>query len=460
MKKYLLFISLITLPFVGFSQTEVLQLDSMHYNHTGSSYLIKGVRYYQHDDNNRITEILTRSRLSSSPFGKKVVYDYFDNENKEIKTCWSWENAIQTWHLDSQIVRYFDDLDRIVIKEVFHWNDNSNSFTLSKTNRYEYNERGNLTLRVLDKHQKTEWTYNDRNLLESIRYTYWDWSLNTWKNSFSLENYTYNNDRLLTSKIVSNWGGNWIQNELYDYDNKNRLNTKRFYHIDLQAIDTLYQYIKTYSYQGNSNQYQKSIFQSKSKSLQSLYNYDNFGNIETVTTQVKDDHGTWQNYDRNSSWYNEKNLIAKKMESEYWDSYREEWSNSAWITEEFTYYDNKELKEYSYDFNDRICGNGSFASNYTYFRSKKSIETESTPTNINCLFPNPYTNFQQVHCDEFVAETIYDLKVFNIIGQSVYETKFSGRNGFFIEKQLHEGWYVFVILENGKIIGKQKILVF
>jgi YD repeat-containing protein len=463
MKKNLLFIVLITLPFIGFSQTEILQLDSMYFDYNGAirSENIQSVHYYQYDEKRRITEVLSRSRLSIS-YTNKVVHEYFEAENEEVKTSWRFNNSTQNLQLDSQLVRYFDGLDRIITENIFGWDTNTNLFLLDKTNRYEYDAKGNLVLRILGKYEKTEWTYNAQNLLTNIRFSYWDYPLNDWKNPFFFEENIYNNFGQLLSNTATYSD---IKNVTeYAYDDKNRLKTLKTYRIDTPLIDTLYTTIQTFFYQGNSNQIATSLFQTKISEPtwglnQLLYTYDDFGNLETVVTQRKDDNGDWENAGRDSYLFNENNLLETQMKMEYWDISNDSWSNSAWFVDVFEYYDNNELKKHFFYNNDPFCGVGSYDVETIYFRSKKTIETVNNE-DITCAFPNPYINFQNIHCDELVPEERYDLMIFSIIGQTVYETKFTGRNGFFIEKQLDKGWYVFVIVDDGKIVQKQKILVF
>lgn len=459
MKNKLLFIVLIAFPFFGYAQTTVLQLDSTYFDYNGSGGQIQWVHYFQYDAEGRIIETSSGSRLSNQE-NKKMRYEYFDDENKIIKTSWKINTVTQNMALDSQFVSYFDASERLVKEDILGWNDNSNTFVMDRTNTYEYDENGHLTLRILGKRQKIEWTYNTQNLPINIRFAYWDWQLNDWKSNFYVEKNEYNTLGQLTNKTTNCFGREEIF--VYTYDNKNRLKKEKEYLIDLQTIDTLYIDETTFFYQGNSNRLEKEetirLYGNLTFAERKIYSYDNFGNVEMTIVQMKNNMGDWENRYRNVYLYNANNLLEKEIKFELWDISKQNWTGSYSDLDTYTYYENNELKTHYFSFADFICGVGSYSTESVYFRSPKTVETQNEET-ITCLFPNPYINFQNIYCDELVPEKVYNLMIFNLVGQTIYETKSTGRNGFFIDKKLESGWYVFVILEKGEIIQKQKIYV-
>jgi hypothetical protein len=218
--------------------------------------------------------------------------------------------------------------------------------------------------------------------------------------------------------------------------------------------------------------------------LKEIYDYDSFGNISERIRQQLDSNGNSHNEGRWFSFYNDDNLLEEFV-TQIWvngnllDQYRElyyynddnlleefvkeNWNsdNQEWVNEEiktYTYYPDKVLKSETIAQSQTVNQNER-TSKKIYYRSQKTILSSNDDV-ATCLFPNPYVHQQQVYCEALEAEKEYNFMAFNLLGQTVYQTNFIGQDGFKVTKDLENGWYIFVVLEDGKILQKQKILIY
>lgn len=418
----------------AFAQSSNSTLDSMYYG-LNAQYL--NVRYYQYDNQNRVTEILSRNKDLPLTFQNRTRYEYLDNQT--IETQENWLITAQQWEGEIQIITDFNDIQQKTKETILYWNNSTNTFEVERIINFEYDNQGNLIKEEVPNFYRYSWLYNAQNQLVEYRKGFWNANLNRLE-PFQLQTKDYDDKNRLISEI-NRYQNTRIEQTFHTYDNKNRLATTT--EILLFDNDTLYNYQTDYFYNSITNRLSRSV----KNDNETLYSYDKFGNL----SEVKVSHPYTYREDGviESYIYNDDNLLVEQFVNEGLHS----------ILEYFTYDENSELKTYNYNYIDHFCGNGSNGYQKTYFRSNNANLNESQET-ITCLFPNPYTNYQQVICDELAPEKHYELMVVNIAGQKVYETKFFGRNGFFINRQLDKGWYVFVVLEKGEIVTKQKILVF
>lgn len=86
-----------------------------------------------------------------------------------------------------------------------------------------------------------------------------------------------------------------------------------------------------------------------------------------------------------------------------------------------------------------------------------SVEEISTG-NINWIdIPNPFTSDSKISTTRSLVNS--DLRIFNILGELIYEKQAITGNIIEIERKLSKGILLFQIVEGGKIIASRKILV-
>lgn len=433
MKNLLLTTGLCLVSLFAFAQSSNSTLDSVYYS---STYQDTIAQYYQYNDQNQVTEIFRRNKDLPFTFQSRIRYEYA--ENKTIETIENWLITAQRWENKTQTIKEFNTNDSLVKETFLEWNMLTEQFEISQFIDYEYDNQGNLIRKNNTDYLEYLWQYNDQNQLIEYKEYRLDDSLNRLELKWTITNDYDDNNRLISeieNGLVS------TKQAFYTYDNKNRIDTK----IDILIYenDTTYNTLTEYFYNHGTNNISKTVTGGNT----TFYTYDHFGNLTEIKTQQL--HPLIRDIVLEYYVYNEDNLLIE----------RHIFVGYGYTMELFSYDENGDIKTYDYYLCDQFCGNGSNESHWVYFRSDNS-NLEDKKETINCLFPNPYTNFQQITCEELAPEKIYDLMVVNIAGQEVYKTKFAGRNGFFINRQLDKGWYVFVVLEDGEIVTKQKILVF
>lgn len=434
MKNSLFLCYLFFIPLFAFAQSANTTLDSMYY---GVNQQNTNVRYYKYDEQNRLIETLSRNKDLPITFQSRNRFEYLNKETIETSEKWlvdeqRWENQIQT-------IDEFNAVDNIIKKTVLDWNTATSQFEISWFRIYEYDIQGNLIKEMVENQYEYTSTYNERNQLVNYERIFWNNSTNQME-LFHAQTKNYDDKYRLISDVEAYSNGR-IEEKHYTYDSKNRINTK--IEIFIFESDTMNNNLTNHIYHQGTNLLDKTI----TNGIETNYTYDSFGNISQIETEQI--HSSVRDIVLEAYVYNDNNLLIEKHL----------YIGLGYTMELYSYDENGEMKTYDYYLCDQFCGNGSNEHHEVHFRSKKSNITP-IEQNITCLFPNPYSNFQQITCDELSPEKIYDLMVVNIVGQQVYNTKFSGRNGFFINQQLDKGWYVFVVLDEGEIVTKQKILVF
>lgn len=454
MKQILLIFSVVLMPFLAFNQTETLLLDSF-YNYLDVTNEAFQRDYYQYDEKGRIVEEIMLVN-SNTLQNQKRTFQYFDVENIEIERIYQQAQNSDPWSFECEVVKEHDYFGNVIQEEILNRPDYY-IWGIGKWNKktHQYDKNGRLIETIEDDNLKRFWTYDEQgNLLEQGFY-YWDENLNTWGEPVFLLKKEYGENGKISYYKQSNLMRDMFNVEEYFYDSLNRV-SETLFSVEYwgSTVTRPTQKLTSY-YVGNTSKLDYKLYQSRGDSswqtpnLQIFLSYDNFENIAEEIEQRLDINGVWQNYSRYAYSYNNDNLLTEFLRQS-WHSYNQEWIDGQIKT--YTYYPDKVLKR-------EITTKDGITSEKIYYRSEKSILSANEDI-ATCLFPNPYVNQQHIYCEALEAEKEYNFMAFNLLGQTVYQTNFIGRDGFKIEKHLEKGWYVFVVSDGGKILQKQKILIF
>lgn len=228
-----------------------------------------------------------KSRFSG---GKRIVYDYDENENMILENIWFFDTLSGNW-ANGQIITSVYNSENLLIQELLQTWDTAGFWRDSVRFAFTYNDNKNLIQEIQEiKNQNQQWenwskwegNYNTNGLIrEEYRY---GWESGIWKKkTFALFSY---NGLLLTQilrKVWDDYGMNWID--------KNRT-TYTYNEIGLTA-EVLGEYYDQYA-----NIWYKSYTYS--------YLYDGLGHRTEYIYRIWDElNGQWLNYFKSFNYWSE-----------------------------------------------------------------------------------------------------------------------------------------------------------
>lgn len=454
MLKLILSISLAFFSINLLAQSEIL-LDSFFY--FDNDNLIISDKY-QYDEQGRLVKRLYNHRANTSENLYRYSLQYFEVENIKIETVEIWRD--NKWNFSQKYFKEFDARENIIKEEIQVWNKETNVFEFASIIESTYNENDRIILKIrkADRNlSRTTWTYNENNQLLLETSSGWNEAENKWKTPNIVRENRYDEIGNLIYRRYSAINS-FTYEDAYTYNVNNQV--EEFIRFILMTNqDTLSGEKEKYYYTNDMLSkitHQTTDINTLSWNLpshRSLIYYDNNGRI---IEEIEQDSLTsnWRNL--NKIVYAYDNGFMINSENIYWDSNNNDWSSEPFRIDNYEY---DEFGEVKYHQNESYNNGYVYNHKWFYYRSEKTLQPLNAE-NTACLFPNPYVNYQTIYCETLVDNQEYDFMVSNLLGQKVYQSKIIGKNGFRVEQQLEKGWYLFTILENGKAIGTQKILIF
>lgn len=454
MKQYLLSFSFLLISLFSYGQETKVVLDSnfVYIDNNQNEWILSYKKYYEYDQEVQLTRYEHYDKFGY----QKERYSY--NKQNLIDTIF-----INTLYISRDSAKYSKFrvktyTNNLILSDIeYSLSKLDNSWYEGRRYDYEYNDKGWLINEITDSSYRLHYEYNEDSLLTRLQDQF-KTSNGNWGNFITIT-YQYDNNKNLIRRTDSNndgavetlyfydalnrrikdstttmdiWGAFPQSKTIYEYDNQNRL-TARYYYNSLG-----------YCFDRN------------------LFSYHSNGQLEEYNWQNRDSlTGPWQNRTKNYDLFNSADQIIESYKDLVWDRQFNDWKygrkiinqyNDFGLKSEMTQTTRGDNFQNSFPFKD--------SKEQWFYSEKEVIIPELPPIEENCPFLNPYLPFTTVHCENWELYTEYQLQVYSIDGRFVYNKNFIGCDGFRVEKQLNKGWYVFLVLENGKPIQKQKILVF
>lgn len=465
MKKLVLInLILLTCLTFGFGQTKVLLDSSFYYYGVSPSVWEQwGRTYYQYDKFGKITQ--KQEIAYNSAFGwKDTKENYFYNEygwNDLITHATRWGNET-IWKMTMRTAISYNSKGS-PIKYVSEQIESNLWDTIGITH-YEYDTKNRRISISSSDYYRYVYAYDDKDSIvrtahEVLRFGNWE--------AEDEQLYDYDENGNLIRTYFAYYTPNYPAWEhRYTYDSLNRQITKTRHYHDYSGNTT--KLVRDTFIYNNQNQIVEQYVNEfintwESKNERFLYTYNANGMLSEKIQQYRNNSNSpWYNYAKEYIVYDQENQPIEIYTNVFWSVHNQLWYGGERRTFEYDTYGMISLNSYK-DWVGDINGYPRNQYKNLYFYSEKEINTpDFSPPNPeeNCFFTNPYQPFTTINCTDWVIDKTYQLQVFSIDGKLTYKTNFLGFDGFRVEKNLDRGWYVFVVLEDGKIVKKQKILVF
>lgn len=448
------------------AQQTIAVLDSVYYyeSSNGQDWVLSSLIYNDYNSEAKIIE--KRNLYKNGHHGwstDKEIYHYNIQKRQDTITLATWSDTENDWYYHTQrIYKYNSDnnLIRIVNQQ---WNETTQLWEIFTSTTLEYDNQNRWINQLSNEVNRRTRTYDDNNRLTRDVFEYLEnnqwltlystiyeynvigqitrlyYSSNTFNPPIFRETiYTYNNQHLRTSQVVSEtnaWGQIPPLKDTFIYNVNNQL-------VERQKAD----WINDKWIWFNSRY---------------LYEYDVNENPAVSLIQIRHTaNHNWQNSSKDEIFYNADNRETDTYRYMIWDTINTEWYDGEWTN--YIYNQNNQLAERT--IKNWENNTNDYTENYSklinYYSEKTITCIEPPGIEENCLFLNPYLPYSTIHCDNWEVEKMYQIQVFSIDGKLVYSNSFLGCDGFQIDKSLQKGWYVFVILEDENVLQKQKILIF
>jgi hypothetical protein len=459
MKKNLLTtILLFSLTFV-FSQETKVVLDSSFYRYGLGSIAGLELRtgsYYEYNiQTDNVKETIVENgiaRMQIKTYNNLGLVDTIVFLEKRIwDTIFIKVNrSIYCYNVDSLVINQFN----------YYWNTNDNNWVFRNKEGFSYNsDKKMVEHRISSNNERYYWEYKDDGLL--IKKSRQEKVANDWRN-LEETSYSYDSQNNLLEELYEAYGGFLpiYDRDSYTYNAENLLITKTHYALTQPPLIILRAYTRDSFVYNNQNQLVESYF---------FTNYSDW-NLLRSTGYTYYPNGLLQetfqlpiNGSKTEYFYNTENQIIEEQGQYYWDTLNLRWDSglSVYYTyDDFQNLSKKSREQWNYNLSNELIER---FYEHTYFYSEKEILKieDSEPEGLTkCLFTNPYQISTIVNCIDWEMNTNYDLQVYSVDGSLKYSDSFNGFEGFRVNKYLHRGWYVFVVLEDEKVLQTQKILVF
>jgi len=333
-----------------------------------------------------------------------------------------------------------------------HWIHDLRSFA-------EYDENHNLMLEyyqlwisVWRNYQKSIYTYDTNNNLET-RVTYnvdgsFNWKLN------NMYTYTYDTNGRLASELDQSYYNNQWSNtwrNVYTYDEIGLPN--KFIRQDWIMEDWIDIEVTTYSYNAN-NLLEYELFEKWNgvelgSQRQYFYEYYESNRIKSIIMQ--DWHLGWVNKLKEIFLYDENGNVVRRTGLE--------WINEGWVntlTVSSLYDQNNFLIEQVY----KMCGDGvnlSWADSiYYYFHTVVGIESLPKIGRSLSIYPNPSNNNITIELDDnHKSSAKITMILYNLNGQLTTQCQITEQQTVIDVSQLAPGiYFVKILSDNGVNVGK------
>jgi hypothetical protein len=331
-----------------------------------------------------------------------------------------WDGS--AWNFNGKSIFTYD-CNAQILSEIYQLWDGAawENFTLDSLS---YDIYGNKTECIDLMWNGAEWIYNSR------------------------ENYTYNNDKIL-SYVYQFWNGiEWTNNYqcLYTYDESgfNTHYVEQSWSLSIEEWVNNFQIMSIYDPNGHRLSYTSQYCINGSNwenNTKGNFIYDSGNNLLTAS------YLKWESYD-NTGWVNTSRLVYDNQ-ALYVKVDASMWSNNTWIPGDCFF--GVEINRYG-----EACTfetmNGPALQFWAYFSYDGVGMGDESNKSIFHIYPNPSHGNVNIECNE---NTMANMKVLNALGQIVAEQQVSGKSIVHINET---GIYI-IRINNGRSYFTEKIIV-
>ena len=416
----------------------------------------------------------------------KIEYTYDNDGNQILKIVYVWNTESQSF-VPSQKEEYtYDNDGNQILKIVYVWNTESQSFVPSQKEEYTYDNDGNQILKIVYvwntesqsfvPSQKEEYTYdNDGNQILKIVYGW-----NTESQSFvpsQKEEYTYNEfqtfpnvrgfrwDNVSQSFILTRIG------EILYYSNGVE---KR---IENMVIDFIYvngeiifyngqRRIEEFDLNGNTILNQLELWDDEKQQfyirIKYEYTYDENGN-KTLYIGYKQIPTTTSHEPSNKIEYSYNSDNLKINETSYsWYSGLEMFKPNikmdiSTLSETETNLVREGIRyEYDTNFNTWNELGGEEFKSYWYYTKTPSLSTKSVESNSFSIYPNPTSNSLHINSSESLSNPIFEL--YDVKGSKILSNPFKLTEPIDVSG-LQPSMYIYNVKDGNKVKQSGKVLI-
>lgn len=399
---------------------------------------------------------------------------YFNGTNDvEYSKSFSWNSNDDKWM--KHMYSLFDEDGNILEHYVKNWNNYLNEYTYGSQSIAEYEDtlliistRNNYNPETDDwaHYAKNEFFYNDAGLDTLQIVSSWDTIHQKWMNQLKYQ-YLLTEDGNINELLGYTWNedlGIWIfsYKQIFKMNNQGLTDTTLLLTWDTLQNNWVPQFRNSYFYNelGKESSHLTEInnLQDDSWENQYLFKYEHVTQKNITTFSIWDTiNNIWQFYRRDSYSYIAENILDT-AQFEEWDTLTQQWKGYHRLINSFDSHMNQtgSLEQYW----DDISGNWTDGVYEQYFWSPfNPLDILELNTERFSIYPNPANTMVKVTMSELAQGNM--LVLYNTSGQEVkklllkpykYEYEFTVSG-------LPAGMYVVVLYDNGKIIGKEKVLI-
>lgn len=408
----------------------------------------------------------------SNHYKKQIIQGVKSNEKTSnlpsVNSFWKpgkmiesrWDTVISAWVFNDSVI-YSYNTNGDVTLELYY-----NSYGPLFQTIYTYNVNAKLTQRLVQTWTGVSWDNNSRetyqydannNMTQRLTQN-WNSGTSSWDNSFQ-SFYTYDANNNQTQYISQTWNGNswdnsWKEDDLYNMNNQLIQMISQNWNSTTSSWENSWKEDLTYNGSGvlisaTDYMWNGASWDNDVKIINIVW-YQWTGDLNTSLWQSLLLQGwinnTWQDAYRYTTTYDAQGNIT--------DFLSEEWQTSTWVID----YQAKDI--YTYDTNNNIIQDiyqnwvpwlmtvrndrRYDYSNYNLYSSVDDILDYGT---IN-IYPNPSSNGQFKISG--LKPAVYDLEVYNLFGESIFETTVNYKQEFFT-LNVPNGIY-FLRFKSGKVV--------
>ena len=352
----------------------------------------------------------------------KIIEDVYKVYDSESKTYKKWRHSV---------IQISEKEDFSIEKIIERWNRKKNIFipSIKQVTIFSDKEKTKEIDRVRmiwnkrtqewRNHSKTITHYTPNEQPEMIMNQKWDKNENRWINQAVQEIY-YSDDNLEKTTVSKNWDAEqkkWLNiNKKKVLWNKKKTAVKE--QIFSEWSDDVNDWIVT----------KRNIIKQFEKNAE-----------YAISTVLNKETNTWENSTRSYYYYNTLGSIVDIVYQK-WDKEIGDWINVSRTQYERNHKNivQKEIYKTAVPFNGE--------------------QNESEISELNCIFPNPYSFGANINCDILENGGLYTVQLFNQNGKTVFE-KNNMNGSFSISNSLPGGLYILAIREGERIVHRSKFII-
>ena len=437
---------------------------------------------YTYDDSGRSTEILQYYHVNYYYLYGKYEYSYDNNSNLKTRIKYnitSYTDGTSQSEPSEKIEWTFGNFENVILKIVYRFNTDSQSFIPEEKEEYTYDENGNETLEI--RHfwssesqsfipdRKKEYNYDENG--NQTLYINYNWSSES--QSFipsRKDEYSYDENGNETLYIFYYWDSesqSFIpdskQEKTY-YEGLRSMRTNYYWDIESQSYIITYKYGREYNSNGDitlivdyylddnndyvvNNYFEECIYDNENKLVQKFeYDWDSISKSFIVVEKIN------YNYlDKFDSywWYGESEKLDKDIGV---FKPNRKWEISVEFEDENNLTVLRKYFDYDTDFNRWEEPDDYFM----YYTKTQSLSTNSVEPNLFSIYPNPTSNKLLINSSESLSNPIFEL--YDVKGSKILSNPFKLTEPIDVS-DLQPSMYIYNVKDGSELKQSGKVLI-